>query len=350
MDKLQVRGRRAGRVGRGLAIILAALVVLGAVGATWNYLAVRHDRKAYPPPGRMYDVNGYAMHLYCTGTGSPTLVLESGHGEDFTVWGKVQPALSLVTRTCSYDRAGFGWSDAQPGARDATHIADQLHALLMKAGITSPIVLMGHSAGGLYARVYAWRFPKDMAGLVLVDAFTPTPLPKPAFSVALDHHTNAEFSFVKATVALGIARLMGQCDSIPEGLQAYAGWIKASECYYPALDDYVREDRALDQSRKQGALAGPFGDLPVLILSQDPKQTMPPFLSKRVSAQDWQWQSTAHDQEQAAYLQLSTKSRRVIAAKSGHYIQYDRPDVLIGETTKLIGQIRSDGTTLAPGG
>src|SRR5215469_13226576 len=145
MKQRQTSGRRAWRVvrlaGAGLAVML---VLLSGVGAMWNYLAVRRDRAAYPPPGRIYDVNGYAMHLYCTGTGSPTLVLESGHGEDFTVWGKVQPSLSRVTRTCSYDRAGFGWSAAQPGERDADHIADQLHALLMKAGITTPVVLEGH--------------------------------------------------------------------------------------------------------------------------------------------------------------------------------------------------------------
>lgn len=318
------------------------LVLLSGVGATWNYLAVRHNREAYPPPGRIYDVNGYAMHLYCTGTGSPTLVLESGHGEDFTVWGKVQPSLSRVTRTCSYDRAGFGWSAAQPGERDAAHIADQLHALLVRAGITTPIVLEGHSAGGLYARAYASKYPQGVAGLVLVDAFSPTPAPEPPFAVALDHHSDAEFAFVKTTVALGIARLMGQCDAIPPGLEAYAGWIKANECDYPQLDAYVREDRALADSQKQGARTGPFGNLPVLILSQDTKRPIPAFLAKRVTAKDWLWSSTAHDQEQAAYLQLSARSRRVIAAGSGHYIQYDRPDVVIQETANFIRQIRND--------
>ncbi|WP_284323130.1 alpha/beta hydrolase [Dyella acidisoli] len=327
----------------GLTVML---VVLAASGATWNFLAVRHDRTANPPPGHIYDANGYAMHLYCTGTGSPTLVLESGHGEDFTVWGKVQPALSRITRTCSYDRAGFGWSVAQPGERDAVHIADQLHALLMKANIATPIVLIGHSGGGLYARVYASKFPQDVAGLVLVDAYTPTPLPEPPFAVALDHHSSAEFAFVKTTVALGIARLMGECDSIPDGLEAYAGWIKANECYYPQLDAYVREDRALGDSRKEGAYTGPFGNLPILILSQDTKRPIPAFLSKRVTPKDWLWQADAHDREQAAYLQLSTRSRRVIAAGSGHYIHYDRPDVVIDETTALIQQVRSDDSSV----
>jgi pimeloyl-ACP methyl ester carboxylesterase len=347
MDQRQTKGRRAWRIvrltGSGLAV---ALVLLGIAGATWNFLAVRHDRRANPPPGRIYDVHGYAMHLYCTGEGSPTLILESGHGEDFTVWGKVQPSLSRVTRTCSYDRAGFGWSAAQPGPRDAVHIADQLHALLMKAGITTPIVLEGHSGGGLYALVYASSYPQDVAGLVLVDAYPPTPMPEPPFAVALDHHSSAEFAFVKATVALGVARLMGQCDAIPSGLEAYAGWIKASECDYPQLDAYVREDRALADSQKEGSRTGPFGSLPVLILSQDTKRPIPTFLAKRITEKDWLWYGTAHDQEQMAYLQLSTRSRRVIATGSGHYIHYDRPDVVIQETTNLIKQLRSGDASI----
>ena len=343
MDMKQRSGKRGGWwrvVRRSLIGLVAGLVILGCAGAIWNFLAVRRDRAANPPPGHLYVVNGHAMHLYCTGTGSPTLVLESGHGDDFTAWGKVQPALSKVTRTCSYDRAGFGWSTDQPGARDAAHIANQLHALLTTAGITTPVLLEGHSAGGLYARVYAVKFPRDVAGLVFVDATSPTPLPQPPFSFALDHHSDAEFAFVKTIVALGIARLMGQCDDVPPGLEAYAAWIKASACHYPQLDAYVRESHALDASEKQAAVTGPFGDLPILVLSQDPKRPMPTFLQKHVSENDWIRSSDAHDQDQSAFLRLSTRSRHVIATGSGHYIQYDRPDVLITETTKFIEQLR----------
>lgn len=337
------QGKRSGWrrvVLRSLIGLIAGLVLLGCAGATWNFLAVRRDRAANPPPGRIYAVKGHAMHLYCTGAGAPTVLLESGHGDDFTAWGKVQPALSRVTRTCSYDRAGFGWSADQSGARDAAHIADQLHALLATAGITTPIVLVGHSAGGLYARVYAAKFPRDVAGLVLVDATSPAPLPQPPFSIALDHHSDAEFAFVKATVALGVARLMGQCDAVPPELEAYAGWIKASACHYPQLDAYVRESRALDDARKQAAATGPFGNLPILVLSQDPMRPMPVFLKNRVSEKDWTWSATAHDRDQAAFLGLSGRSRRVIAPGSGHYIQYDRPDVLVAETGNFIEQLR----------
>ncbi len=341
---MERRGERRGgwlhAVRRAIIGLTAGLILLGCAGATWNYLAVRDARVANPPPGHIHVVNGHAMHLYCTGAGTPTLVLESGHGDDFTVWGKVQPALSKVTRTCSYDRAGFGWSAEQPGARDAANIADQLHALLAAAGITTPVVLEGHSAGGLYARIYASKFPKNVAGLVFVDATSPNPLPQPPFSVALDHHGNVEFAFVKTTVALGIARLMGQCDAVPPGLEAYAGWIKASACHYPQLDAYVRESHALDESLKQAAAVRSLGDLPILALSQYPRRAMPVFLQNRVSQKDWIWSVTNHDKDQEAFLRLSTRTRRVIATDSGHYIQYDRPDILIAETTTFIDNLR----------
>ena len=174
----QSRRKPLWRIVKLLALsVLSVLLILAIVGTAWNYLSVYSVREQNPPPGHLYDVDGHAMHLYCTGSGSPTVVLESGHGEAFTVWGKVQPGLSKVTRTCSYDRAGFGWSADQPGERDATHIVDQLHGLLESAGITDPVVLAGHSAGGLYATVYAATFPEEVAAVVLVDATSPSPSP-----------------------------------------------------------------------------------------------------------------------------------------------------------------------------
>jgi pimeloyl-ACP methyl ester carboxylesterase len=325
------------RIGGGL---VAVVVVLGAMGALWNALAVRQERHAHPPPGQLYIVDGHVMHLYCTGEGSPTLVLESGHGEDFTVWGKVQPALSRITRTCAYDRAGFGWSDTQSGARDAVHIADQLHALLAKAGMTQPVILMAHSAGGLYARVYASRFPGGVTGLILIDATSPAPLPMPPLITALDHHSGTEFALVKAMVALGIARAAGQCDVVPKGLEHYAGRIKANACIPSQQNAYEQEDEALTVARTQAAEAGPFGNLPILVLSQDPQNKIPPFLAGRLSANDWHTWTTNHDLEQQAYIKLSARSRRVIAQGSGHYVHYDRPDVVIREVTAFIQSIR----------
>lgn len=215
MEKEQRSRRRIWRlVRRGAIAVASALVALAVVGATYNWWAVRHLRSTYGPPGMLYAVNGKAMHLYCTGEGAPTVVLEAGMGNDSLIWVKVQPPLSKSARVCSYDRIGEGWSEAQVGGRDSNSVADRLHVLLSVAGIRAPVVLMGHSIGGLYIRSYASRFPGEVAGLVLVDSSTPPEMKNvPAEVRALRRRADRDMSIMKWRTALGIARLMGECSS-----------------------------------------------------------------------------------------------------------------------------------------
>jgi pimeloyl-ACP methyl ester carboxylesterase len=112
---------------------------------------------------------GRRLNLYCTGSGEPTVVLEAGLTDPLNVWSLVQPPLSATTRVCSYDRAGIGFSDEQTRPSSSANIVEDLHALLSNAGITPPVVLVGHSAGGMHTRLYAYTYPEDVAGLVLVD-------------------------------------------------------------------------------------------------------------------------------------------------------------------------------------
>lgn len=348
----QRRGKRGWRSVRrtGLGLLLL-LVVLAGAGAAWNALAIRHYRNTNPPPGKLYTVNGHPMHLYCTGKGSPTIVLESGLGEDFTVWAKVQPSLSGTTRTCSYDRAGFGWSEAQSGDRDSDSIADQLHGLLMQAGIAGPVVLMGHSAGGLHIRAYATRFPQDVAGLVFVDASSPSQNDRLPPSVqALDRHSAGEFLLLKSLVALGVARLTGQCTVVPPGFEAYAGWLKANTCVLSQITSYQREAAGLSASLSEVARTGPYGNLPILIFSRDTQLPMPAHLPAPVSLEDWHRGYAVWDAMQEELKLLSTDSRRIIAKGSGHYIHVDRPDLLNHEVPTFIRQIRTHASPPENGG
>jgi pimeloyl-ACP methyl ester carboxylesterase len=275
-------------------------------------------------------------------------VLESGRGEDFTVWAKVQPALSRSTRTCSYDRAGFGWSEPQAGARDANSIATQLHALLLEAGITGPVVLMGHSAGGIYIRAYASQFPAAVAGLVFVDASTPEQAHvMPPAVAALDQHSAFEYTIAKSMFALGIVRLGGQCTAIDPGFEAYAGWIRANTCVPSQVDAYRREVAGWSSSLTETAHSGPYGDLPVLIFSRDPAQAKPPGFP--MSAALFHQTNQLWDGLQENLKQLSTRSRRIVARRSGHYIHWDRPDLLNREVPALILHIRN-GTTAPDNG
>src|SRR5215213_1345256 len=102
-----------------LGASLAALLVLALVGYIYEPMAEAADAKAYPPPGQLVDVGGYRLHLNCTGSGSPTVVIDAGHGDSSASWGWVQPEVARTTRVCTYDRAGIGWSEASPYPRTA---------------------------------------------------------------------------------------------------------------------------------------------------------------------------------------------------------------------------------------
>ena len=168
---------------------LAAGSVTAIVLITGGVAAIRHANtqgkpersdSGYPPPGRMVDVGGFKLHLHCTGHGTPTVVLEAGNGTMSADWAWVQPEIAKTTRVCAYDRAGVAWSEPSPQPRDALHIAQELHTLLAEGGVRGPVVLVGHSFGGLYVREYAALFPAEVAGLVLVDATHPDQWIRPA--------------------------------------------------------------------------------------------------------------------------------------------------------------------------
>ena len=122
------------------------------------------------PPGQLVDLGGSKRHLNCSGSGSPAVVLEAGFPGSSLDWVLVQPEVAKFTRVCSYDRAGFGWSDLGKSPRSSAQISEDLHQLLTKAEIAPPYVLVGHSMGGLYVRAFLRRYPQTVAGAVLVDA------------------------------------------------------------------------------------------------------------------------------------------------------------------------------------
>jgi pimeloyl-ACP methyl ester carboxylesterase len=154
---------------------LAALAVTLIVRAIYQAIATEIDqREAFPGPGEMVDVGEHLLHLNCLGQGSPTIVLDGGWGYTSVEWsGWVQPEVAEHTRVCAYDRAGMGWSEPGPSPLDATRAASELHTLLQKADEEGPYVLVGHSLVGLYSRVYAERYPEEVAGMVLVDSTHP---------------------------------------------------------------------------------------------------------------------------------------------------------------------------------
>ena len=222
------------------------------------------------------------MHLYCIGAGEPTIVLESGLGasSDVLGWMTLQTKLARYSRVCSYDRAGMGWSESADTPRDADHIAADLHALLAKAGVRPPFVLVGLSRGGLYIRDYAAHYRGEVAGLVLVDSSTPYQEQR--------LHPNAgsrewAIAVLDAQYLLGLARLHGWCGHASPGPdRRYAEALAEDDCiaYWAGVREYL----ASPETDAEVALAPPPGALPVLIISRDPSRVLTrPSASRRRS-------------------------------------------------------------------
>lgn len=149
------------------------VLALSSVGGLYEIARETTDRTDLPMPGQLVDVGGYRLHLSCTGTGSPTVVLLPGAGEISSTWGWIAPAVARDARVCVYDRAGRGWSEGATSEQDGVALAADLHNLLDRAHETGPFVLVGHSFGGLYVLNFAERYPDQVAGVVLLDSTHP---------------------------------------------------------------------------------------------------------------------------------------------------------------------------------
>jgi pimeloyl-ACP methyl ester carboxylesterase len=159
---------------RGILLILAlAILTLAILGANYQAIATWIDARNYPPAGQMVDVGGYKLHLYCSGSGSPTVILDARFPGTVSNWAWVQPEVAKTTQVCAYDRAGLGWSESGPGPHDAMHGARELHNLLDAAHMRGPYILVGHSLGGLTVRMFADQYPDEVAGMVLIEATNP---------------------------------------------------------------------------------------------------------------------------------------------------------------------------------
>jgi pimeloyl-ACP methyl ester carboxylesterase len=156
------------------AVLYPALFLLLLVAAGGAYETVAEATSSNAPlDGRTYLVNGHRLYLNCVGHGSPTVVLFNGLGERTPSWAWVQRTVSSSTRACTYDRAGEGWSSGTPGARNGRQLSSDLHGLLAAAHVLGPYVLAGHSVGGIYALLYAAQYPRQVAGIALIDSSTP---------------------------------------------------------------------------------------------------------------------------------------------------------------------------------
>ena len=315
-------GRRGGGCLRWLGTGLAALLGLALVGYIYEPIAEAADAKTYPPPGELVDVGGYRLHINCTGSGSPTVVIVAGAGDWSTTWGGVvQPEVTKVTRVCTYDRAGLGWSEASPLSSDVAQFAKELHTLLQNANVPGPYVMVGHSLGGFVVRIFAHDYASEVAGVVLIDSMNPKQV-----SQSLSNSLAQQYSLQAVLARFGIGRLLVKLPSIAPSMPA------GEEAYYPfyirpgSLQASAKEYRGLPASAAEAAAVKTFGDLPLIVLT-----------AKLNDLPGWpEWQTEL--------LQLSSNSQHLFAENSGHTIQRDEPQAAVAAILQMVQQVRETGT------
>lgn len=311
-----VRWVRLALIAEGLA-----LVVLAGVGAVYQATFSARDQRLYLPPGKLVNIGGYRLHLYCLGQRKPTVVLESGLGGSWLDWHSVQSQIATFSQVCAYDRAGYGVSEPSPLPRTSINSARELHALLHNAGLEPPYVLVGHSMGGYTVRMFTSLYPQEVAAIVLVDSSHPD---------VHDHSWEERLwiKFLRWTAPFGLPRWRHWCGGGPQKIQAMKS---AIECRTEFYKTYDAELGSYQESSQQVRQAAPMNEIPLIVISRDPNQN-------RNNGNRDRWRNWLERQQELS--RLSAHGKLVVAAGSSHAVMRDRPDVVIDAVQEIVQAVR----------
>ncbi len=333
-----------GIIGSGVALLLLSMAL-----QRWSS---RRLWRKFPAPGELIDVGGHRLHLDRRGHGAPTVVFDSALAGTSISWGLVQPAVSEFTTTCSYDRAGSGWSDPGPFPRDGETIATELRRLLARANAPEPFILVGHSYGGFTVRLFADRYPEVTAGMILLDAADPDQWAEPN---AVDRRKVwggsrlsrrgahlARFGVARLLVwlaTLGASRvawrfgglfsrhvpeseknrLVAPAAKLPPQDRRKLLWFWTEAKFYEALASQIEN---VPKTAAAVVQTGPYADVPIVVLS--------------APNPDPNWEP-----RQAEMAALSNRGRHLAVSNSGHWIPLDRPDLVVEVIREMVGTVRS---------
>ncbi len=267
-----------------------------------------------PPrsPGKVFDVDGRPMHLFCTGTGGPLVVIIAGVGGRLEDWRTVQNATSAFTRTCYYDRAGYGWSASTAPHRSFDARTEDLRKLLAAAGEAGPYVLVGHSYGGILARRFVALHPSKVAGVVLVESVEELEMSDPRIL--------AEEASADQRYSQDEEQIIRSHPEMADGLRRFFDTLRDEEWSVIHIPEAMRTAGAF----------GRLGDRPLVVISRGLPST------PRNEGADAAWTDA-----QARLTHLSTDVRQVVADKSGHNVQVEQPQVIVQAVHDVVEKVRA---------
>jgi len=319
---------------RIMAGLLILILVLTALTYAAGMVAKRQLARENLPPGQWTNVGEYNMHIYCTGEGSPTVILEAGLNDFFVTWSKVQPEVAKTTRVCSYDRAGLGWSETSPYPRTSEFMVQELHTLLKNTGIEGPYILVGHSFGGINMRLFARQYPNEVAGLVLVDSAHEEQAERLPFLKDTADEFIRQFKTLSAMSSFGLMALSPATipnRGFPEEAYRQYQAVLATTNYFEGA---IAESTAFYSNASSLKIEG-LDDLPLIVLSHGLPDTTSGIDDAGQNQFEQEWSKM-----QLELAALSSNGKQIIAEQSGHYIQLDQPELVIESILALVQAVQ----------
>lgn len=320
----------------GIASILL-LVGLVIIGACYQFIREIIDNRKYPPPGQLVDVGGYRLHINRSGKGGPTVILDAGIGCSSLEWSLVQPEIAKFTSVCSYDRAGYGWSDESPLERTSENMVQELHTLLHQAKIPRPYILVGQSLGGVNIRLYANTFPEEVIGLVLVDSVHEDQLdkiPLPNWNKGIlsslaycgllrlsvvPRYNSTETPLFRKILPVFREEYYQTQVAFPEEIQKMyiAKWsaVKLTKTFLNEIKFLRKSFRQLKTSKNY------LHEKPLIVITAE--KTEPKEVWKEL---------------QKNLVKKSSKGEQIIANESDHLITRHQPEIIVNATKKIINK------------
>jgi pimeloyl-ACP methyl ester carboxylesterase len=299
------------------------------------------DDAGFPAPGQFYDIGTHKMHLYSLGEGSPVVVLDAGSGDSLLTWNGIQPEIAKFTRVVAYDRSGMGWSERGPNPCTPETIAEDLYKLLLAAEITEPIVLVGHSLGGVYMRAFVHRYPEQVAGLVLVDSSHESQALR--FAEVVPKSAEQMSSYVAVLKDLSqkshaeIVEFFVKSDEDASDSDTEVEAMKRDRLR-PSQIALVAEEieYAYSHSLKQPPEAlHSLGDLNLTVLT-----ATKPFAGEGLSEEEGQMMIKTFQELQKEISQRSSQGKQILVKNAGHYIHKDQPQVVIDAIRAAVESVR----------
>jgi pimeloyl-ACP methyl ester carboxylesterase len=328
-----------------IALIIGGLIVAAVLlGASYEQIMRWRAAKEFPVQGRLIDIGGGRhMQIDCRGSGTPTVVFEAGLDTMGSLsWSAVQDPVAATTRACAYSRAGIMWSEPRPGKFEPDDEARDLHALLTAAGERPPFVMVGHSLGGPYIMIFTRLFSQDVAGLVFVDASHPDQIERMA--KAAGKKMEAGEGMLKTASALswtGIPRLVESHTANPTFPAAAK---LAEDAYFSrSLSSAILELDSLNATLSHAGQLRQLENRPIVVLTAT--KPYPAAILKAIQMTPEQAQRVQttwkemHDDEAS----WSHHSRHELVPDATHYIQFDRPDIVIAAVKEVVNDVRSEG-------